>query len=265
MTANEPHRDDAGARGRIQELRHAFAFLTRLPTGAGRESRLVPLSATFWAFPVVGAAIGAMAALVFAVGSLAGLSAWLAAVLAVGIQILVTGALHEDGLGDVADGFGGGGTREHKLEIMRDSRSGTYAICAVGLALMARIGALAALMDPAVVAAALIASGAVSRGFLPALTRILPPARADGLGAAAEGAPSGAARVAGALAVVLASVLMTVNGLLFAIAIVVGAAAVLAVGMLAKRQVGGLTGDVLGAAQQVVEVAILMVAVMALS
>ena len=97
----------------------------------------------------------------------------------------LTGGLHEDGLADLADGLGGGRTRAERLAIMRDPRLGSFGALALILAVLARILALAALAEPALVAAALIAAGAVSRAALPALMAALPAARADGLAAAA--------------------------------------------------------------------------------
>ena len=106
-----------------------------------------------------------------------------AAALAVAATVAVTGALHEDGLADVADGFGGGATRERKLEIMRDSRIGTYGVCALILSFILRISALTNLGDPALVTAVLVAAHAAARAPIPAFMRLVPAARTDGLSA----------------------------------------------------------------------------------
>ncbi|MBN8881520.1 MAG: adenosylcobinamide-GDP ribazoletransferase, partial [Salana multivorans] len=100
--------------------------------------------------------------------------------LALAAGMAATGCLHEDGLSDVADGFGGGKTREHKLEIMRDSRIGTYGTAALGLSLLLRWSALAGLAGPVEVLAALIAAHCASRALLGAFMHLLPRARADG-------------------------------------------------------------------------------------
>ena len=96
-------------------------------------------------------------------------------------RFLVTGALHEDGLADTADGFGGGDTRERKLEIMRDSRIGTYGVCALIVSLLVRADAIASLTDPVLVAPALIAAHAGARAVMPLVMFLLPAARTDGL------------------------------------------------------------------------------------
>jgi adenosylcobinamide-GDP ribazoletransferase len=175
-------------------------------------------------------------------------------------MICTTGALHEDGLADVADGFGGGRTREDKLRIMRDSRIGSYGALALVLALLARAGALVALADPSDVLAALVAAGAVSRAALPAVMAISPQARADGL-AAAAGRPHPLRAAAAALVAALLAILLL--GQAAPAALLAGAGGALAVALLARRQIGGYTGDVLGAAQQLGEIGVLLGAVAA--
>jgi adenosylcobinamide-GDP ribazoletransferase len=175
--------------------------------------------------------------------------------------IWVTGALHEDGLADVADGFGGGRTREAKLEIMRDSRIGTFGALALILALLARAGAIAALATPLAVASALVAAGAVSRAALPPVMTVLPLARADGL-AAGAGRPHPTRAAAAVL--VAALIALALLGQAAAAALVAGAGAAFVVAWLARRQIGGHTGDVLGAVQQLTEIGVLLGAVAAL-
>ena len=155
-------------RAAIEECKVALQFLTRLPAGAPARSA-PPLAASAPMFPLIGALIGAAGGLVFALAAGLGLPPMLAALLAVAAQVLLTGGLHEDGLADIADGFGGGRTRADKLRILRDSRIGSFGAMALMLALLARIGALAALASPALVAAALIAAGAASRAALPVI------------------------------------------------------------------------------------------------
>ncbi len=236
----------------LDDIRAAAAFLTRLPVGGRGHGGMAGLAATAWAFPVVGIAIGFAAGLVYAVASQLGITPGLAAVFAVGGQVWLTGALHEDGLGDVADGFGGGATPEAKLEIMRDSRIGVYGVAALALTLAARVVALAAIAEPAAVLGALIVAGAASRGAMVALMTGMAPARSDGLSAAA-GRP-GTERMWTALAITSAVALLGI-GVAAGIAALIGAA--LGAGLiawLARRQIGGQTGDVLGASQQAAEV-----------
>ena len=207
-------------------------------------------------FPLVGAAIGAAVGL-FCLGLRAiGVPDLAAAALALGASAILTGALHEDGLADVADGFGGGRDPAAKLEIMRDSRLGTYGALILMVSFVAKLSALAALPD-AYVVQSLIAAHALARGVLPAMSMSLPYARKDGLAANAgqarsrDGGNRGGARACSSRLLSLP----WANALWAALA-----AAPCAIGMawLAQRQIGGQTGDVLGGAEQVAETAILV-------
>ena len=110
-------------------LRIAATFLTRVPLG-GSHTAPTPLSATVWVFPVVGAAVGLVGGLIFTACDWVGAPVWISAIAAISAMYALTGGLHEDGLADVADGFGGGNSRDRKLAIMRDSRIGTYGVSA---------------------------------------------------------------------------------------------------------------------------------------
>ena len=244
-------------RGWLGDLMSAAHLLTRLPLGRVATPPGDPgISHPARCYPLVGAAVGALAALAYAVAAWLGLPPFACAVVALAASILVTGALHEDGLADVADGFGGGHGKERKLAIMRDSRIGSYGVLALALVLAARGGSLASLADAGAAAAALIAAHSLSRGGLAALMAALPPARGDGL-AVATGRPGGADALAAFLLGALAAVLL----LDFAVAVVAllaCAAVQAAVALQAQRQIGGITGDVLGAAQQLGEAAVLL-------
>src|ERR1700729_3582730 len=123
---------------------------------------------------------------------------WSGAEIALAATVLVTGALHEDGLADTADGFGGGTTREQKLDIMRDSHIGVYGVCALALSLLLRVAALGSLPNAHLVVWALIGSHAAARATLQALIFLFPPARRDGLSFEAGVPPSdGVAAAAG--------------------------------------------------------------------
>lgn len=233
---------------RLAELRLALLFLTRLP--AGQLAEPAPsIGASAWAWPLVGALVGAAAAVVH-LGALAiGLSPVLAAWLALAAAVLVTGGLHEDGLADLADGFGGGHDKARKLEIMRDSRIGSYGVLALILALGLKAGALAHLGGGGAVA--LIALGAGSRAALPWMLNALPPARSDGLGRAAI--DIGRRRVLAALA--LGTLGLGLLGWAMIPVAIAMLAACAGLAGLARRQIGGMTGDVAGATQQVAEIA----------
>jgi adenosylcobinamide-GDP ribazoletransferase len=245
-------------RAAIEECKVALQFLTRLPVGAPARSPAGALAASAPMFPLVGALIGAAGGLVFALANWLGLPPMLAALFVVAAQIVLTGGLHEDGLADVADGFGGGRTRADKLRILRDSRIGSFGAMALMLALLARIGALAALGEPALVAAALIAAGAASRAALPVLMAGLAPARDEGL-AAGAGRPH-PLRVTAGVAIAILAALALLPPAMATAGLIAAAGGALVIGNLARRQIGGQTGDVLGAAQQLAELGFLLAA-----
>jgi len=235
----------------------AVAFLTRIPVGppAAGDWRLADAA---WAFPLVGAGIGAVAAFVFVVAQLVGLGDWPPALLAVLGGLLLTGAIHEDGLADAADGLLGAHDRERKLAIMRDSRHGSYGVLAIVLSVGLRAAALAQIGEAVHAGLALIAAHAVSRAMLPSVMRALPPARDDGLGAAA-GKPRAAAVITAA-GIAVAIGLTALGPSRGAVALGLAAGVVFAAAALVRRQIGGYTGDVLGALQQIAETVMLLAA-----
>jgi adenosylcobinamide-GDP ribazoletransferase len=154
--------------------------------------------------------------------------------------------------------MGGGRDRDQKLAIMRDSRLGVFGGLALILSLGLRAAALSEIAEPVQAGLALIAAHAGSRSLLPAVMRLLPPARTDGLGAAA-GRPSPA--VVAVAAVIAVGLMLTALGpRRGVVAIVVAVVVTGAAARLARRQLGGYTGDLLGALQQLGEIAILLVA-----
>jgi adenosylcobinamide-GDP ribazoletransferase len=156
-------------RRRCSEAQVALMLLTRLP--AGRLGEPVPtLAQAAWAFPLAGLAVGGVVAAVMAAGQALGWPAAVAAGVAMVAGLLATGGLHEDGLGDVADGFGGGHTRERKLEIMKDSRLGSYGAIALVMALGLRWLLLAQAGTPWRIVALAVASRAL---LVAALARCL--------------------------------------------------------------------------------------------
>jgi adenosylcobinamide-GDP ribazoletransferase len=245
-------------RQRVVELTVCAVFLTRMPLPTPAVIGKGDVSSGLWAAPVVGAAVGVFGAAVYGLMHLLHVPDVLAATLAVAATVAATGALHEDGLADVADGFGGGATRERKLAIMRDSRIGTYGVCALVLSFMLRVGALASLDAPAVVALALIAAHAAARAPMPAFMRLIPPARADGMSAEAGEPPRASAIAASLLGVAILIVCLGLSiGLIAAVLVTCGFAVM---AWLCRRQIGGQTGDVLGALEQLGEVVVLLVA-----
>ncbi len=237
----------------------AGSFLTRLPfpgqPGAGRKGAL---AAAARAFPVVGLIVGAACAVALLAAAGLGLSPLAAGLLALALAALITGALHEDGLADVADGFGAGDTPAAKIKIMRDSRIGAFGVLAVVLSVALRAAVLGGFAVPEVAASALVAAACLSRGLLPAAMHFVAPASKTGL-AAKAGRPDQESWVtAAALGGLLAFLFLGPAGGL--LAVVFGAAAAALVAWLAWSEIGGVTGDVLGAQQQAAEIAVLIAA-----
>ncbi len=235
----------------------AAGFLTRLPVAGFATAETGLLARSMRAFPVVGIVVGLAGWAAFAIAAALGLPATIGALLAVAVTVLTTGALHEDGLADTADGFGGGEDRAGKLAIMRDSRSGAYGVLALVFSVALRAAALAVLTTPRA-GAALVAAHAVSRAGLPIVMRWLEPARSDGLGASA-GQPDDAA-VGWCLGIGIVTALVCLGLSSGLVGLLVAAAGIAALAALARRQIGGYTGDVLGAAQQIGEIAMLLTA-----
>lgn len=249
----------AGGKRLLLDLKVALIFYTRLPLRHAGEIGPRDLARAVWATPLVGALVGGLGALVFWLATLCGLPPFLAAGVALAALLLATGCFHEDGLADVADGFGGGWTRDRKLEIMRDSRLGTYGAAALVVALLLRLGAMASLADPGAVALALVAAGAAARAPVAAFMLLLPQARTEGLSAYAGRPPAAAALVALALGLLALLLCLGIGGgLMAALWLLLG---FVAVALLCLRQIGGFSGDVLGTLEQLGEVLVLLVAV----
>jgi adenosylcobinamide-GDP ribazoletransferase len=235
---------------RLDEARLALMLLTRLPMG--RIAKPPQLSACVWAYPLAGIVVGLIGGGVFGLTLWLGLNGLIAAILAVSAGVLVTGGMHEDGLADLADGLGGGATRDRKLEIMRDSRIGSYGAIALVLALSLRVAALAGVHGAQHGMLALVGLAALSRAVLPVVMAALPQARKSGLGAEAA-ARTAASRVAVSVATGVLIAALALPSPLWVCGAMAIAAALMA--GLALRQLGGFTGDVLGATQIIAELA----------
>jgi len=242
----------------VKDIRIAVSFSTVLPVGPAERVGDGDLAGATWALPLTGLLVGFAGAAVYWMASGAGLAGGPAAMLALLATILVTGAIHEDGLADTADGLGGGRTRDRKLEIMRDSRIGTYGACALIASIGLRWTALAMIGKPGSVAAALSVSHAAARAGLAVFMWLVPTARPDGLSAAAGRPPGQSVLIAFGLGVlclawdfgpgrtIAAVILLSLVGLILARTVI--------------RQLGGQTGDILGAFEQIGEIAIVLMA-----
>jgi adenosylcobinamide-GDP ribazoletransferase len=245
-----------GPSSAVPALAVAAGFLTRLPVGR----RAVPaddlLLRAAPLFPLVGAALGAAVAGVALAAALA-LPPLAAGALAVAFELAVTGALHADGLADSADGLGGR-DREQSLAIMRDHSLGAYGGAALALDLLLKATALGVLAEDSAVLP-VVAAFALSRAVALPLAAALPYARAGaGTGRLLDGAGAGPA----AAGVVVACAIAAVAVRLDAVALIVCVAAVtVLVGLLARRRLGGVTGDVMGAAIELSATCALLVAV----
>jgi adenosylcobinamide-GDP ribazoletransferase len=257
------------ARQWLSDCRDSLVFLTRLPLGRGTALPPPALAGAMRAFPVAGLAIGAIVGAILVVATWLGAPASVAALIAVGAGLGLTGALHEDGLADVADGFGGGATPERKLEIMRDSHIGTYGVLALIVAVALKAVALATLAVHSVwlAFAVIVAAAALSRVAPAAMLHLLPPARRDGLSVAAGRPGRGTVLQALAIATLISVVVLWPVSFLFGLLVVPlsGLVGLLIVMSLAQAQIGGQTGDVVGASQVASESAILIAAVMVLA
>ena len=233
----------------IADIAGGLRLLTRLPMWA---SDVIAGPGAAWAWPLAGAVIGGLAALVGVVAL--PLGAGLAAALVLGAQAMMTGAMHEDGLADTADGLWGGWDRTRRLEIMKDSHIGTYGVMALIVTSLIRWSAISALL-----AAggwfALVAVAALSRVPMAVMMASLPNARGAGLSQSVGRVPRGAAALAGLIGAAFALGL----GMAGLGAIVATGLVSLALALVAKAKIGGQTGDILGASQQLSEAAALAV------
>jgi adenosylcobinamide-GDP ribazoletransferase len=236
--------------GTVSGFRQAVALLTRIPVSAGPSD----LSSSVAWFPVVGAGVGSVVGGVY-VGLSAIVPGLAAAGVALAVGLLLTGGFHEDGLADSADALGTS-SPQHALEIMRDPRHGTFGVAAVSLSLLVRAGAIAALGGWAALAS-LVAAHALSRGAAVGLLANLRPAE-SGMGSAYA---NGLRRGTVATGYVTAAILGAAGLGLWAVpAAVITALAAVVTGAVAGARFGGMTGDVLGAAQQLAETGVLLLA-----
>jgi len=239
-----------------------IVFCTRLPLSnlktTSPTSAVGELARSSWAFPIAGTLVGGIGALIYGVAVRVGVPAGPAAALALATTLIATGCLHEDGLADTADGFGSSGDRDRKLSIMRDSHIGTYGAAALVISILLRWSALASIAEPVSVAFALLASHAAARGVLPVFMRVVPQARSDGLSVAAGRPPAPSAATAALLGA--ATILLCLGPIAALIGITLLAATGWLIARLAVRQIGGQTGDVLGAFEQAGEIVVLLLA-----
>lgn len=239
----------------LRQFAAATGLLTRLPIWRVVPDAPANFAAGVWAYPVVGGIVGAIGGFIYALCWHIGLPPAIAGIWTVAAMLLTTGALHEDGLADTADGLGGGASAERKLAIMRDSRIGSYGALALVLALATRGVAITEIARPLDVAAALIVSGAVSRATIIVVLLASQPARKDGMAAVLSEIPSAQACAGLAIAALLAILLLPSGSFLALVAITITTG--IGAAMLARAQIGGHTGDILGASAIVADCLVL--------
>ena len=238
---------------RATDITAALALLTRLPLPGADHARGAHAA---WAYPLAGLAVGAIAAMSGILATALGLPPGIAAGLILTASILTTGAMHEDGLADSADGLWGGWDPARRLEIMKDSQIGTYGVLALILSLGLRWVALATLIGTGQFVGAILAAAILSRAPMTALMHFVPRARTDGL-SHSVGQPSlYSAEIAAALALLLGLLCIGLTIISVAIGICI---ATLVIAKVAKAKIGGQTGDILGATQQVTEITALAI------
>jgi len=266
MTSENPERP-----GTVEEwmaaLGESATFFTRLPFSFGRAPRF-RLAQRLPTLPVLGLGVGLAAGIDLAIAQWLGAGPILAAFVGLLTALVITGALHEDGLADTADALGPvGASVERRLEILRDSRIGAFGALALIFSVGVRVAALAqiAARDAGLALLALVAAHVLSRAAIAWPMGALEPARDDGLGAGAGQPTTNDVGVTLAIGGGLA-ILMLIG--VSPMAAVLAPAAVFAVAWgvvpLARERFGGYTGDVLGATQQMAEIAALVVVAMCL-
>ena len=244
----------------MSRLLVAFAFLTRLPMPGNIAAEAADVGRASVFFPLVGATLGALLTLI-GQGLLTStiLPPAVIAVLVIATGVLATGALHLDGLADTADGLGGGRNREDALRIMRDHTIGSYGAVAMVLVIGLKIAVLASLVTRTGLAAGLVVAGTLGRWAPVALGFILPYARAEGgIGASICDHVGwkellGASAIAGTIAAGLAGRRGAILGLTALLVTLLAS-------IFFRRRIGGVTGDTLGAAVELVEASVLVVA-----
>tara|TARA_R110002096_G_scaffold377058_2_gene570930 strand:- start:11479 stop:12243 length:765 start_codon:yes stop_codon:yes gene_type:complete len=229
----------------------AFSLLTRLPVPVDHARAGARNGIATWAYPIVGAGIGALTGVVLTIAMALMLPSGMAAALALLTMIALTGAMHEDGLADCADGFWGGQTTQRRLDIMKDSAIGVYGTVILIVFLLAEYTAIEALIfgSPILTFAGI---GAATRLPMVLAMFVMPNARGSGLSAGVGAPPALSVQIAIVLALLIAVITLGWAGILV---LFVAILAALIVGLIANAKIGGQTGDVLGAMQKCASVA----------
>ncbi|PXW67971.1 cobalamin-5'-phosphate synthase [Loktanella sp. PT4BL] len=241
------------------DLPAALGLLTRLPVTVDGTHAMERGAASAWAYPLVGVVLGVILAATTSVMLWIGMPSGIVAGLVLAGAVILTGAMHEDGLADSADGLWGGWDKDRRLAIMKDSHIGVYGVCAIGLSLLIRWLALVVIVSLGAYWVAFIAAGAVSRAAMVVLMAMLPNARDGGLSRSVGRPPTAAVWLAVVIAIGFALLCGYPWVILFA------TMSALCCGAIARAKIGGQTGDILGATQQVTEMVALITIVVSIT
>lgn len=238
-----------------KDLAAALGLLSRLPIPVDGAWATRRGAKSAWAWPIAGAVIGLICAVTATIAIWLNLAPVLVAAVVLIAQAFLTGAMHEDGLADCADGLWGGWTEKRRLEIMKDSAIGAYGVLALVLTLILRWQAIALVIESGLHWPVLITVAALSRAPMIAMMVALPPARSDGLSQSVGQPTRSTALTAGLLAILLALFLLGWSAILASLALI---AAGIIWSAICHVKIGGQTGDTLGALQQISEVILLL-------
>lgn len=242
---------------KLRDIMAAIGLLSRLPVRVDADLASRRGAKAAWAYPIAGIIIAVIALTVGHLAVSIGLPSGAVAGLTLATLVITTGALHEDGLADSADGLWGGWTPARRLEIMKDSHIGAYGVIALILSLGLRWLALDVLINAGMLAPALIAAAALSRAAMVPLMARVPNARETGLSHLVGRAPDITALMAVGLACLTAVLCLGVGGGILVIAVTAGMTLICA--EIARAKINGQTGDILGATQQLTEISALLV------
>lgn len=249
-----PAKDDKTQLMTLSDVAAALGLLSRLPIRVNTERATKRGAASAWAYPLAGLALGLIACAVGQIALWLGLPNAVTAGLIIATLAITTGCMHEDGLSDTADGFWGGWDKNHRLRIMKDSYVGAYGTIALVLSLGLRWQAVALILS-APFWPALLVVAMLSRAVMVPMMAFLPHARTEGLSHTVGKPPANTAWIALAIASFATLILFQLAALWL---VCVSLLAALACAAIAKSKVGGQTGDILGATQQITEIALLL-------
>ena len=240
----------------IRDVQISGSFLTRLPFRASNEVCVGDLRAASWSFPIIGLLIGLLSSAIFFLATHINLNPFVSGMLCVAFGCIVSGGLHEDGLADTCDGLLGGKDAQSKLDIMRDSSIGGYGAIALIFSVGIRCLILGGLSEPEVVMVALIVGSSFSRSLLPFVTVAFRHARSEGLAVHWGRCSLKRASISfliGAFIFLMCFGIFETVLVLMVVLFVSGGFLVIAC-----SQIGGYSGDILGACQQISEITVLL-------